>query len=384
MQLASAQDRKVEGVVTDASDGSTIPGVTVVIVGTAQGTVTDIDGKYAIDVSENDKELQFSYVGMETQRVNIAGQSEINISLSSAAIELEGTIVVGYGRQKKESVVGSVVQAKGDELLKSGTVSNVTEALSGILPGVSTMQGSGQPGDSEATILIRGQSTWNNNSPLFVVDGVERDFNDLDPNEIESISVLKDASATAVFGVKAANGVILITTKRGVEGKTTINYSANWGVKVPVMETDYMEDYATAMQYYSIAAMNEGKYDAIVPQSEIRLWSLSPEEQLQWEAQMRANNPGWDYKYSDFFSYINWIEETVDKGFVHSHNLNVSGGNKFVKYFTSFGSNYDGDIFDLKKGEDYDPRTSQKRYNWRSNLDFDFTETTRLSVKPVG
>lgn len=384
-QLLSAQNRTITGVVTDATDGSTIPGVTVMIVGTSDGTITDIDGNYSISVPSNASELKFSFMGMDAQTINITGKNTLNVVLSSSAQNIEELVVVGFGAQKKESVVGSVVQAKGEELLKAGSVTTVSEALSGILPGVSTMQGSGQPGDSEATILIRGQSTWGSNEPLFVVDGVERSFNDVDPNEIESISVLKDASATAVFGVKAANGVILITTKRGSEGKARINYSGNWGVKTPVMETDYMLPYADAMEYYSQAAMYEGKYGAYVPQAEIDAWSMSPAEQLAWEAQMKTTyGDDWNYQYSDFYSYTNWIEKLVDKGVTQAHNINVSGGNKFVKYFTSLGYNYDGDIFDLQPTSEYDPRTSQKRYNWRSNLDFDFTKSTKLKVNLAG
>ena len=158
----------------------------------------------------------------------------------------------------------------------------------GVLPGVSTMQASGQPGSTDATILIRGQSSWNNNTPLFVVDGVERDFNDLDPNEIESISVLKDASATAVYGVKAANGVILITTKRGTKGKPKINFSANWGIKNPVIETDYVRPYHEALQAYNEAAIREGSYGILKPQSEIDAWA----------------DPNRD---RDFYTYTNWV-----------------------------------------------------------------------------
>ncbi len=383
--LAFAQNRTISGVVKDATDGSTIPGVTVAIPGTTTGTITDFDGNYVISVPANTAVLQFSFMGMETQNVNIQGKNTANVNMASSAIAVEEVVVVGFGAQKKESVVGSVVQSKGEELLKAGSVSTVSEALSGVLPGVSTMQGSGQPGDSESTILIRGQSTWGNNSPLFVVDGVERDFNDVDPNEIESISVLKDASATAVFGVKAANGVILITTKRGEDGKARINYSGSVGIKQPVMNTDYMLDYATAMEYYNKASLAHGNYGAPIAQDEIDMWRLSPEEQLQWEADMKAKHGDeWNYKYGDFYSYTNWIEKMISTGYTQAHNINVSGGNKFVKYFTSLGYNYDGDIFDLEKREKFDPRTSQKRYNWRSNLDFDFTKTTKLKVNLAG
>ena len=363
--LIWAQEKTIQGTVTDASNNVTLPGVTVIVVGTTNGAVTDIDGKYILTVPGNAAELQFSFIGMQTQIVSISGRSVIDVTLSPETQLIDELVVVGYGTQQKETVVGSIAQTKGEELLKAGSVPTVSEALSGILPGVSTMQASGQPGATEATILIRGQSSWNNNSPLFLVDGVERPFNDLDPNEIESISVLKDASATAVFGVKAANGVILITTKRGLVGKTRVSFTGNWGVKVPVMETDYMLDYASALEYYNIAALNEGKYGALIPQSDIDAW----------------RDPNRDM---DFYSYTSWINELVKTGPTQSYNINVSGGNEFVKYFTSVGYNLDGDIFRLEEQQDFDPRTSQKRYNWRSNLDFSFTKTTTLKVNLSG
>ena len=208
---ANAQTKTVTGTIED-SEGLALPGVNVVVKGTTIGTVTDFDGKYTLVIRSVEKPtLVFSFIGFETKEVFVGSQTNIDVTLKTDAEIIEDVVVVGFGRQKKETVVGSITQAKGEELLKAGSVTTVSEALTGLLPGVSTMQAAGQPGSTQSTILIRGQSSWNNNTPLFIVDGVEREFNDLDPNEIESISVLKDASATAVFGVKAANGVILIT-----------------------------------------------------------------------------------------------------------------------------------------------------------------------------
>jgi len=356
-----AQTKTITGTISD-SEGLALPGVNVVVKGTTMGTVTDFDGKYNLVIRGVDKPtLVFSFIGFESKEVIVGTQTKINVSLKTDAEVIEDVVVVGFGRQKKETVVGSITQAKGEELLKAGSVTTVSEALTGLLPGVSTMQAAGQPGATQATILIRGQSSWNNNTPLFIVDGVEREFNDLDPNEIESISVLKDASATAVFGVKAANGVVLITTKRGQAGAPKITFSGTMGVKVPTINKDYVRPYHEALQYYNMAAINAGEYNNIKPQSEIDTWA-DPNRDL------------------DFYSYTNWVDELVTSGKTSAYNLNITGGNKFVTYFTSFGYNYDGDMFDIHDQGAFDPRTFQKRLNWRSNLDFKFTKSTKVKI----
>ncbi len=360
-----AQKISVTGTVT-GEDGFGIPGVNIFVKDNPSiGTVTDIDGNYAITLDESGVILQYSFIGVQTVEKMITSSGTIDVVLLEDSEILEDVVVIGYGTQKKETVVGSVVQTSGEDLLRVGNVTTVSEALAGMLPGVSTMQAAGMPGASQATILIRGQSSWQSNTPLFMVDGVERDFNDLDPNEIESISVLKDASATAVFGVKAANGVVLVTTRRGKSGKPRITFTANEGVKVPVVNTNYMHDYATALEKYNVAAMSEGLYGNLQSQQDINAW----------------RNPNRDM---DFYSYTNWVDYLMSTGRARSYNINVSGGNDFVKYFTSLGYNYDGDMFNLKKQDVFDPRTSQERYNWRSNLDFQFTKTTKVSVNFSG
>lgn len=358
---ANAQTKTITGTITD-SDGLGLPGVNIVVKGTTIGTVSDFDGNYKLDVADPvDVVLVYSFIGFETQEIELGSQTSINVTLKTDAELLEDVVVVGFGRQKKETVVGSITQAKGEELLQTGNVTTVSESLTGILPGVTTMQAAGQPGSTATNILIRGQSTWSNNTPLYVVDGVERDFNDLDPNEIESISVLKDASATAVYGVKAANGVILVTTKRGREGKTKVNFTASWGLKDPTIDTDYYAEYPVTLEHWNIAAMNDYEYDKFHPQSLIDTW----------------RDPNRDM---DFYTYTAWINELLTTGTTSQYNLNVSGGNKFVSYFTSFGYQYDGDIYDFEKQEDFDPRTYQKKYTWRTNLDFNFSKTTKFKV----
>ncbi|WP_083690369.1 SusC/RagA family TonB-linked outer membrane protein [Zobellia uliginosa] len=363
---ASAQTKTITGTTKDA-DGIELPGVNIIEKGTFNGVVSDIDGNYSIQLKNDESAtLLFSYIGFKTIEVPVGIQSTINVTMESNAEQLEDVVVVGYGSQKKETVVGSITQAKGEELLKAGSVTTISEALTGLLPGVTTMQAAGQPGSTAANILIRGRSSWTDSSPLYMVDGVERDFNNLDPNEIESISVLKDASATAVYGVKAANGVILITTKQGHIGKPKIQFTANVGMKSPTIDTDYAADYATNLEYYNLAQQNDGNYDKLVPQFYID----------RWRDPAYADNP--------YYQYTSFINSLMKTGYTHQYNLNISGGNDRVKYFTSFGYNYDGDIFDLQKQPEFDPRTYQHRFNYRTNLDFNFSKSTLFSVKLSG
>lgn len=234
-----AQKKLVTGRVYD--DEGPVPGASVIVKGSENtqlvGTITDFDGNFSIRVDINDV-LVVSFIGYITQEVTVGEVMSLNIELKSETTQLEDVVVVGYGAQKKASMVGAISQAKGEELLKAGSVNTVTEALQGMLPGVTSVSsGTGKPGADAGNIIIRGVATWtgsdvySGNAPLVLVDGVERDMNDLDPNEIESVSVLKDASATAVFGVLGANGVILITTKRGTISKPKVGFSANFGLK---------------------------------------------------------------------------------------------------------------------------------------------------------
>ncbi|MDE6394016.1 MAG: carboxypeptidase-like regulatory domain-containing protein, partial [Duncaniella sp.] len=230
--LAARADT-VKGNVTDDT-GEPLIGVSVMLVGTQTGTATDIDGNYTLVVPDAKKgELRFSYVGMETQVVKISSRSVVNVVLKSADNSLDEVVVVGYGQQKKASIVGAIVQASGEVLQRAGGVSSLGAALTGNLPGVVTMSSSGMPGDEDPQIVIRGQSSWNGSNPLVLVDGVEREMSTVDISSVATVSVLKDASATAVYGVKGANGVILITTKRGQEGNAQVHARVNLTAKVP-------------------------------------------------------------------------------------------------------------------------------------------------------
>ncbi len=218
----------VKGVVSDAS-GEPLIGATVIEKGTTNGTATDIDGFFQLNLKDAKKGvLVVSYVGYATQEVEVKGQTDLQITLQEESSLLNEVVVVGYGQQKKESVVGAISQVNSGDLLETPSA-NLSQAITGKIPGVITSQTSGAPGADDASIYIRGRATFAGDAqPLILVDGVERSFSQIAPDDIETISVLKDASATAVYGVRGANGVMLITTKRGKEQKPIVNLTASW------------------------------------------------------------------------------------------------------------------------------------------------------------
>ncbi|HJD76633.1 MAG TPA: carboxypeptidase-like regulatory domain-containing protein, partial [Bacteroides reticulotermitis] len=226
----------VVGTVKDVK-GDPVIGANVTVVGTKQGTITDFDGNFSLNAPLGAK-VKISFIGYKDQVVTTKKGISLNIVLEEDAQTLGEVQVVAYGVQKKVSITGAISSMKGDDLLKTpvGSVSNI---LSGQITGISSVQYSGEPGADAADIYVRGIATWQDAKPLIQVDGVERDFSQIDPNEIESVTVLKDASATAVFGVRGANGVILITTKRGIEGKAKVSFSTSAGVNVRTKELDF-------------------------------------------------------------------------------------------------------------------------------------------------
>ena len=248
------QNSKLTGTVVDAN-GEPVIGANVTVVGTTLGTITDIDGLFSLNANSGAK-IKISFIGYKEKVVTIKKGISFNIVLEEDAQSLGEVQVVAYGVQKKVSITGAISSMKGDDLLKTpaGSLSNV---LSGQITGISSVQYSGEPGADAADIYVRGVATWNNAKPLIQVDGVERDFSQIDPNEIESVTVLKDASATAVFGVRGANGVILITTKRGAEGKAKVSFSTSAGVNVRTKDLEFANSYQYA-SYYNMMKVNDG------------------------------------------------------------------------------------------------------------------------------
>ena len=368
--LLWGQNHSIKGQIVDAKSNEPLIGVNITVEGTSNGTISDMDGRFTLTVTPN-AVLKISYIGYQEMQLKVADlKKDAIISLEEDSKQLEEVVVVSYGVQKKVTSVGSITQTGGNELMKGGSVNSVSEALQGKLNGVVAINSSGMPGDNEVKMYIRGKSTWDNTDPLVLVDGIERNMNDVDMNEIESISVLKDASATAVYGVRGGNGVILITTKRGTDTAPVINFSANYTFKSPTTSMK-LADHVTAMQAYNMAMANDASWDKLIPQSTIDAWS-------------RAYAEGNYGAYNDVFPYVNWWDELITGGFTQNYNINIRGGTDYMKYFASAGYQGDGDIYDLKKNDDFDPRHTYKRYNWRSNFDFNFTKSTKLSINIAG
>ena len=232
LTISAQKGMTVRGTVFD-SNGETIIGASVVLKGNNSiGTISDIDGNFMLTVPNENSTLVVSFVGMKSKEVKATLSGLIKVTLEDDSQQLEEVVVVGYGQQKKASVVGSITQTSGKTLERAGGVSSLGAALTGNLPGVITSSSTGMPGEEDPQIIIRTKSSWNNSEPLVLVDGVEREMSSVDISSVENISVLKDASATAVYGVKGANGVILITTKRGKEGKANVQIKANVTAKV--------------------------------------------------------------------------------------------------------------------------------------------------------
>lgn len=261
-QVSLAQETiKVTGKITDSSNKESIPGVNVVVKGTTNGVVTDFDGNYTLDVPDRNSVLVYSFVGYNSQEISVGDKDVIQVSLVSSMTDLDEVVVVGYGTQKRANVVGAVASVSGEQLLAIPAM-NVSNALSGLIPGMTVIQTSGEPGQMNPRLMVRGRTTVNSDGsrmsnraetgPLVVIDGVPgRSMDEIDPNDIESLSVLKDASA-AIYGAQAANGVILIQTKSGKEGKPRLNYQFYEGVMTPTMLPEVTDagEYATMLSEF--------------------------------------------------------------------------------------------------------------------------------------
>lgn len=252
----TTQKKKITGVVTD-SNGETIIGANIIIKGTNIGTTTNIDGKFFLEVSPNDL-LVVSYLGYESQTISVSNKTNFTIKLSEDQLALDEVIVVGYGVQQKANLSGAVAQLDSKEL-SNRPITNISSGIQGLMPGVTVTTSEGRPGQDNGSIRIRGVGTLNSSDPYVLIDGIESgSMNSIDPNDIESITVLKDASSAAIYGSKASNGVILITTKRGKTGKPQISYNGYVGIQNPTAMIDLLSsaDYATL---YNQALTAEGK-----------------------------------------------------------------------------------------------------------------------------
>ena len=363
----------VKGTVVDGT-GETVIGASIVVKGnTSIGTISDIDGNFTLAVPNDNVTLVVSFIGMKSQEVKATAQKPIKVILEDDSQQLEEVVVVGFGQQKKASVIGAIAQTNSKTLERTGGVTSLGQALTGNLPGVVTMTDTGKPGDEDPKITIRGVTSWNSSDPLVLVDGVERPMSSVDISSVASISVLKDASATAVFGVRGANGVILITTKRGEEGKAVININASTTLKTYSKLPDMMDAY-DALSLRNQVIENELAYH---PDS----WSYYLTQDRLYKYRHPAN-----LAEAERYPNINWVDYLLkDVATSYNANVNISGGTKFVKYFASADFAHEGDIYKkVTNVKGYDPGFSYDRINVRSNLDFNLTKTTKLHLNLSG
>lgn len=345
-------DEIVTGKVSDEA-GSTIPGVNVILKGTTLGTVTDVEGNYSLAVPDLTGTLIFSYIGYVAVEMSIQGRTTLDVTLAEDVTNLDEIVVVGYGTQKKTSVTAAVSTLDGEEIAAS-PVGNLSNTIAGRMPGIIVRQVSGQPGNDQGSIYIRGIATTGSSAPLIIVDGVPREFSQLDPNSIASVTVLKDAAAVAPYGVAGANGVLLVTTKRGSAGKPTIRYNGYYGIQNPTFLPDYvnLEQFAALQNRIASNAGNPPPWD---------------EERLQ--RHLSGSDPD---------RYPNWdvFDALVEKNApITNHNVEISGGDENVKYYTSLGYQRQNGMWET----DY-----QNKYAMVINLDARVTNTTKVSLSING
>lgn len=342
------QKRAIRGTIID-QDGEPIIGANVIEKGTTNGTVTDIDGKFSLHVEEN-AVLQISYIGYLTQEVSTAGRSSLEVTLEEDAKSLEELVVVGYGVQKKVNLTGSVASVSGNELSKR-LVGQTSMALQGALPGVTITQRSGQPGADAGGIRIRGIGTLGDSNPLVLIDGVEGSMENIDPTTIESISVLKDAASSSIYGSRAANGVVLVTTKRMKDKGVLINYSGYAGIQEPTNLRD-MVNAQDHMRLMNIAYENTGRSPVFDP------------ETVKNYATLHVSDP-------DNYPDVDWQDLIyTENGFTQNHTININVGADKVKFLASLG-------YYSQKG--LIKNTDFERYTLRLNSDVELTD--RLSLK---
>jgi Outer membrane cobalamin receptor protein len=361
--------KTVTGMVTDEA-GEPVIGATVMVKGTVNGTLTDLDGKYSIQAAEGET-LEFRYIGYNGVEQKVKKESVINVALAESNVNLDDVVVIGYGSQKKESVVSSVNSIKvADIAMPTRSLSNM---IGGQIAGVISIQTSGEPGNDDASFWIRGQSSYaGGTSPLVLVDGVPRSMNDLDTDEIESFTVLKDAAATAVYGSEGANGVVLITTKRGRAEKTKVSFNAQYSIATPIRMPELMNSW-DYLSMYNEAAWN----DAGNPDWDAYMSNDAPYSQEILDLYRSGADP-------DLYPNAIWTDMLKSHTQNQRYTINFRGGSEKTKFFVS-GAYYSEDgIFKSNPLGDYNANIGLKRYNLRSNVDMDLTPTTKLSVDISG
>jgi TonB-linked SusC/RagA family outer membrane protein len=347
----------VNGTVTDAT-GATLPGVSVTVKGTTRGTVTDMNGAYELKVTPKST-LVFSSVGMVSKLVRVEEKPIVNVVLQENVTGLGDVVVVGYGKQRKSSLTGAVSAVSGDDLLKTPST-NVSSVLGGRLPGISSVQVSGEPGDDQASLRIRGSI----NSAMYIVDGIPRSINDIDPNDVESVSVLKDGAAAAVYGLDASGGVIIITTKHGMAGKTEFTYNGTFGISQNANFPKFMNGPQFAY-YYNMGDMMDKLANGIISSSS-NYTPIFTQDNIK---EMTNGDPtdGWDN--------VDYIKKVFGTGTNQKHSITATGGTDKLRYYTSLGfMNQSGNIDNF----------NFRRYNLRSNIDVDVAPNVHMILGIAG
>lgn len=348
---------RITGVVTD-THGESIIGANVMVQGTTIGVITDIDGRYELYAESGNVILEISYLGYQTETVKVNKRGNINIMLSEDTQALDEVVIVGYGQQKKESVVVSMSSIKPNKMVVP--TRSLNNSLAGQVSGLIAVQRSGEPGYDNAEFWIRGVSTFaGGTNPLVLVDGVPRSMSDIEPDEIETFSVLKDASATAIYGAEGANGVILVTTKRGLVEKPKITFKTEHTFSSPTRLPEFVNS-ADYLGLFNEALKNDGEL---------------PMFNDELIAHYRNNDD------PDLYPNTNWIDEMIKKHtMAHRYTLNVRGGSEKARYFVS-GAYYNEDgIFKTVENNIYDTNIKVQRFNLRSNIDMEVSKTTKVGV----
>ena len=365
---ANAQIR-VSGVVTDATN-EPLPGINIAVENnTTTGTITDLYGKYSITVPDNST-LIFSFIGFKTQKIAVGARSIINATLEENVEALDEIVVVGYGTQKKVNVTGAVSSINFEDQALSRPVTSVSASLAGLSAGLSVSQGSGQPGSDGATLRVRGVGTLNDNNPLVLVDGMIGSIDDVNPNDIASISILKDGASVAIYGARAGAGVILITTKKGnKDGKTNISYSGRLTVMNPINLPKTVNNYANYMEFMNEANWQSGGDGQIFdPITDIQLWRDKEKDPYGISAS----------GYPNYIAYpnTNWQDEVYNKNSLkHEHNISVTGGNQNLRYLLSMAYVDNPGIVNY---------SSMERFSMRTNIEVDVNKWLTVGARIYG
>ena len=366
---------RVEGTVKDET-GEALMGVAILIQGEGTGAVTDFDGHYVLPSVKQGATLEFSYLGYQTKVVKATGR-RLDVSLVPDLKNLDEVVVIAYGQQKKVTITGAVCAVGGDELLKA-PVANVSNALQGKLPGISVVQASGMPGDDEPVIRVRGIGSLNSAEPLVLVDGVERSFGQIDPNEIEDISILKDASATAVFGVRGANGVILVTTKRGTPGKASVSVTASTAIQQISKFVEFADSYTYGKMWNYTAITDALPMSQWPGSATIADYAPYDNTGIRFSQDVMEHFRKGDMPVT--FPNTNWIDYLMkDAAWQEQVNVNVKGGTDKVRYFVSAGFLNQNSLFKTFSNND-DETFRYKRFNYRANLDIDVSKYSQLAL----